>query len=265
MAGKDKEPRNPSWKPQDYLAFADERLRPALDLIARIPDGERRAIVDLGCGPGNIFPHLRGRWPEARIVGVDADPAMLAEARAAYPQGVWIEADIARWRSDEPLDLIFSNAALHWIADHQTALPGLMEGLRPGGVLAVQMPDTSRGAWRRTLRDLAGSEPFAAWLGGFATPAHTLDLTAYFGLLQPLSRRLELWSTEYLHTLEGDRPVADWTLGAGARPYLDRLPEGERTAFREAYAQRLAALYPRQPSGATLFRFRRLFIVAVRV
>jgi trans-aconitate 2-methyltransferase len=76
---------------------------------------------------------------------------------------------------------------------------------------------------------------------------------------------MELWSTEYLHTLEGDRPVADWTLGAGARPYLDRLPEGERTRFREAYAQRLAALYPREPSGETLFRFRRLFIVAVRV
>jgi trans-aconitate 2-methyltransferase len=163
MAGNDEEPRNPSWKPRDYLTFADQRRRPALDLIARIPDGDRRAIADLGCGPGNIFSCLRDRWPAARIVGIDADPAMLAEARAAYPEATWIEADIAAWRSDEPLDLIFSNAALHWIAGHQAALPGLMESLRPGGVLArcptpaAAPGDGCCGTWRAQSPSPPGS------------------------------------------------------------------------------------------------------------
>jgi trans-aconitate 2-methyltransferase len=264
MAGKTTAPRNPSWRPGDYLAFTDARLRPALDLIARIPEAERRAIADLGCGPGQLLPHLRARWPEARIVGIDADPAMLAKARAAYPEANWTQADIATWRGDEPLDLVFSNAALHWVADHAAVFPRLMNSLRPGGVLAVQMPDTGHGAWRQVLRDLARSPSFSECLGDFETPAHTLDLAGYRRLLQPLSSHLDLWASEYLHALEGETPVADWTLGAGGRPYLDLLPESERARFRKTYAEALTTLYPREPSGETLFGFRRLFILAVK-
>lgn len=264
MVDKDTAPQNPSWRPGDYLAFAGPRLRPALDLIARIPDGERRAITDLGCGPGQLLPHLRARWPEASISGVDADPTMLAKARTDYPETDWIQADIATWRSGEPLDLMFSNAALHWVADHKTVFPRLMESLAPHGVLAIQMPDTGHGAWRQVLSDLARSPSFSDWLGDFETPAHTLDLAAYRRILHPLSRHLDLWASEYLHVLEGDTPVADWTLGAGGRPYLDRLPESKRDAFREAYAEALSTLYPREPSGETLFAFRRLFIIAAK-
>jgi trans-aconitate 2-methyltransferase len=264
MAREDLTRQNPSWQPDDYLAFADERLRPVLDLIARIPGDEHRAIADLGCGPGQLLPHLRARWPEARIAGIDADPAMLAKARAAYPEASWTQADIATWRGDEPLDLVFSNAALHWVADHAAVFPRLMNSLRPGGVLAVQMPDTHHGAWRQVLRDLAQAPAFSEWLGDFTSPAETLDLAAYRRLLRPLSSSLDLWAGEYLHALEGEVPVADWTLGAGGRPYLDRLPKDARAGFRKAYAQALAPLYPREPSGETPFGFRRLFMVAVK-
>ncbi len=264
MTGTTTAPKNPSWRPGDYLAFADARLRPALDLITRIPEGERRTIADLGCGPGQILPHLQARWPKARILGVDGDPAMLAQARAAYPEAQWVQADIATWHSEELLDLNFSNAALHWVADHERVFARLMESLTPSGVLAVQMPDTGHGAWRQVLRDLAQAPDFSEWLGDFTSPAHTLDLAAYRRILNPLSRHLDLWASEYLHALEGETPVANWTLGAGGRPYLDRLPESERARFRAAYAKALSTLYPREPSGEALFAFHRLFIVAVK-
>lgn len=64
----------PVWDPSQYLKFADHRLRPALDLLARIPAERPGTVVDLGCGAGNVTRHLRRRWPEARIIGVDNSP-----------------------------------------------------------------------------------------------------------------------------------------------------------------------------------------------
>ena len=73
--------------------------------------------------------------------------------------------------------------------------------------------------------------------------------------------RLDIWETTYLHVLEGDNPVVEWTKGTALRPYLDALAEPERTDFLAAYATRIAAAYPKQPDGRTLLPFKRIFIV----
>src|SRR5690348_12720480 len=102
---------NPGWDPNQYLRFGDERLRPALDLIARIPHPAPRRVVDLGCGAGNALPALAVRFPQAELRGVDGSAAMLAKAAAT---GFATEqADIATWMPAEPVDVLFSNAALH--------------------------------------------------------------------------------------------------------------------------------------------------------
>src|SRR5688572_798939 len=129
----------PSWDPSQYLRFADHRLRPALDLLARIPDAPYRAIWDLGCGAGNVTKLLHERWLEARLRGLDNSPDMLRQARVIT--GIdWVEGDVASWTAGEPADLIFSNAVLHWLEDHATLFPRLVQQLARGGVLAVQMP-----------------------------------------------------------------------------------------------------------------------------
>ncbi|MGH8707078.1 MAG: methyltransferase domain-containing protein, partial [Burkholderiales bacterium] len=71
-----------SWDPAQYLKFAGERTRPALDLLARIPAAAPETVVDLGCGAGNLAPLLMARWPGAKLTGVDSSPEMLARARA---------------------------------------------------------------------------------------------------------------------------------------------------------------------------------------
>jgi trans-aconitate 2-methyltransferase len=129
-----------AWSPDLYLKFADHRLRPALDLMAQVTLAAPRHIVDLGCGPGNVTAVLRSRWPDARITGVDASPEMLAKARNAMTDVEWIEADVAAWRPDRPADLVYSNAALHWLPDHARLFPHLLTIVAPGGQLAVQMP-----------------------------------------------------------------------------------------------------------------------------
>ena len=130
------------WDPAQYLKFSGPRLQPALDLLARIPSEAPKTVYDLGYGTGSLTRMLAERWPAARIAGIDGSAAMLDQARreANGRNLSWIEADIRRWRADAPADVIYSNAALHWLDDHTTLFPHILMQLALGGVLAVQMP-----------------------------------------------------------------------------------------------------------------------------
>ena len=252
------------WDPAKYLEFAGHRLRPALDLLARVPAASPAVVHDLGCGTGNVTRLLLERWPAAAVIGVDGSAAMLAAARAATPEVTWVQADIGSWRSPRPADVVFSNAALHWLNDHPALFPRLVDRLARGGALAVQMPRNHEapshtemvaaaetGPWRERLRPALRARPVA-------------EPAVYHDILAPHVSRLDVWETEYLHVLEGDNPVVEWTRGSALKPLLDALKEPERSDFLAEYSARIARAYPRRADGRTLFPFRRLFIVAVR-
>jgi trans-aconitate 2-methyltransferase len=253
-----------TWDPTRYLSFGDERTRPALDLLARVPLTDAARVADLGCGPGNSTALLAERWPEAAIIGVDSSPEMLAKARATGVRATWLEADIATWTPDRPLDLIYSNAALHWLGDHALLLPRLQSQLRAEGVLAVQMPRNFAAPSHALLRETAANGPWAGHLAGILDERPVAAPEWYYDLLAPLTRELDIWETEYLHVLEGDDPVLRWSRGTALRPLMEALDAEQFAAFEAAYAARLRAAYPRRPDGRTLFPFRRLFIIAQR-
>ena len=251
-----------AWDPAQYLKFAGQRLRPALDLLQRIDLESPSTIYDLGAGAGNVTRLIAARWPEAQIVGVDGSAEMLAKAATENPGIEWRQADLGTWRPDRPADLIYSNAALHWLDDHDRLFPAVFAGLAPKGVLAVQIPrnfgapshtsitETAlRGPWRSRLEPLLRSSPVAE-------PAF------YYDLLAPLAASLDLWETEYLQVLEGENPVKEWTKGTWLSPLLAALEEPDRSRFEAAYAERIDAAYPPRSDGKTLFPFRRMFLIA---
>lgn len=253
-----------SWDPGQYLKFAGERLRPAVDLLARVGAAAPQTVVDLGCGAGTLTPMFEARWPRARLTGVDSSPEMLARARTEYPRAEFIQADIGAWRAPQPVDVLYSNAALHWLDGHERLFPALLDAVMPGGWLAVQMPrnfgapshsaiaDTiEQGPWRPRLEPFLRREPVAA-------PG------AYWRLLSARCAQLEIWETEYLQVLSGENPVAEFTKGTWLKQFLDRLQGAERAAFEADYRKRVLAWYPPQADGRTLFAFRRLFLVARR-
>ena len=251
-----------AWDPRQYLAFGGERLRPALDLMAHVPLKSPRTIVDLGCGAGNVTEALKARWPEARITGVDNSPEMLARARERAPGISWLEADVGGWRPDLPVDLLFSNATLHWIENHASVFPRLLAHVARGGVFAVQMPRNWGAPSHTSISDTVRDGPWRDRLEPLIRPRPTLAPERYWDLLAPLVRTLDIWETEYLQVLDGDNPVAEYVKGSWLRRFLDALEEPERTAFETAYRSRVAAAYPPRADGKTLFPFRRLFIVA---
>src|SRR5688572_20838815 len=257
----------PSWDPDQYLKFSDHRLRPALDLMAQIALAAPHSIYDLGCGPGTVTRLLAERWPEAAVTGVDSSADMLAKARKEAPKVAFEQADIARWSPPAPADLLFTNATLHWLDDHAALLPRLAAQLAPGGVLAIQMPDNRQSPSHLLMDEAAAAGPWRTKLARLRPVYGSMQSPdAYYRILAPVTRQLDIWETTYLHVLPesagGDNPVVEWTKGTALRPYLDALADPERGAFLAAYAARIAAAYPKQPDGRTLLPFKRIFIVA---
>jgi trans-aconitate 2-methyltransferase len=253
----------PSWDPSQYLKFADHRLRPALDLLARIPGTAQKTVWDLGCGAGNVTRLLKERWPAAQVTGVDSSLDMLGQARAIA--GIdWAEGDVARWTAPQPADVVFSNAALHWIDDHARLFPHLIRQVARGGALAVQMPRNFAAPSHTLLYQTASQGPWAATLVPYLRPSPVAEPAVYYDLLMPHATHIDIWETEYLHVLQGENAVLEWTKGSAVRPLLDRVDPAQRPEFLAAYAERLRTAYPRRADGMTLFPFRRLFIVAQR-
>jgi trans-aconitate 2-methyltransferase len=255
----------PTWNSDIYRQFKDQRTRPAVDLAARVaPDAPVR-VVDLGCGPGNSTAVLAGRWPRAELMGIDNSAVMLAAARAAHPAVRWVEADIAGWFTDQPMDVVFSNAALQWVPDHATLFPRLMAQVARGGALAVQVPASIDAPAHRAMRDVAQSAP---WQTRFTTAPrqwHVHPAEFYYDVLAPHARQLDIWMTEYLHLLSSVDEIVAWYRGTGLRPWLDALAsEGDREQFVADFRSVLAQHFQARPGGDVLFPFKRLFVVAYR-
>ena len=253
-----------TWNPERYLAFSDQRTRPAIDLLTRVPLQQAERVADLGCGPGNSTRLLVERWPAAMVIGIDSSSDMLASARRSVVGATWVEADITAWMPERGLDLLYSNAALHWVGDHESLLPRLLGCVRPGGVLAVQMPRNFEAPSHALLRATAEGGPWADRLAGILNWRPVAAPERYYGLLAPGAAVLDIWETVYLHVLEGEDPVLSWTRGTALRPIMQALDASDGAAFEAAYAARLREAYPRRADGRTLFPFRRLFIVAQR-
>jgi len=254
------------WDPRQYLArgFADLRLRPALDLLARVGAETPAQVVDLGCGTGNTTALLTDRWPEAEVVGIDSSAEMLAQADARRIGARFTQADIADWRAQAPVEVLYSNAALQWVDGHERLFPHLLAQVAPEGWLAVQMPRNYGAPSHQAMIDAVEAGPWAERLRPVLRPAPVALPEQYYALLAPHCRTLDIWETIYLQQLEGENPVVEWTKGSALRPLLAVLAGDQRRAFELAYAARIKSAYPPAADGRTLFPFRRLFIVARR-
>jgi trans-aconitate 2-methyltransferase len=250
------------WNDAQYLKFGDERTRAARELLTRVPLERVERAVDLGCGPGNSTALLRDRWPDAKLTGIDNSPEMLERARQDLPSVEWVLGDAASYRATEPVDLLFANAVFHWLPDHATLFPALIQQLTRGGVLAVQMPHSFEEPSHRLMREVrARLTP-----GGSAVNAAppVAGAAFYYDLLAPHASAVDIWRTTYEHVMPDAAAIVEWVKGTGLRPYLDELTESERTAYLAEYLAAIDRAYPARVDGKRLFSFPRLFIVAIR-
>ncbi|CNF28124.1 trans-aconitate 2-methyltransferase [Yersinia intermedia] len=251
------------WDPELYRQFEAERTRPASDLLARISTAQPQHISDLGCGPGNSTQLLHQRFPLAQLVGIDNSVAMLASAQQRLPECAFLEADIRQWQPSEPQDLIYANASLQWLTDHQQLFPSLLSKLATHGILAVQMPDNQDEPSHRAMREVAENGPWQqTLLEAGAIRAKVLSANQYYDLLAPNAERVDIWRTTYYHPMPSAQAIVDWLRATGLRPFLEPLSEAMRLDFLQDYLAIIDVAYPQQADGRRLLAFPRLFIVA---
>lgn len=244
------------WDPTVYQRFGNERSRPFFDLTARIGATSPRAVVDLGCGSGELTRTLAERWPDARVSGIDSSPEMIAKAG----DGDFSVGDIATWQPAADTDVVVTNAALQWVPGHQDMLVRWVSALPAGAWLAMQVPGNFDAPSHRLLRDVAGTFD----VGHVLRESPVEDPEGYAALLIRAGARVDAWETTYLHLLPADsaeHPVLRWMEGTALRPVRAALDEPRWTEFTAALRERLAEAYPVR-DGLVAFPFRRIFVVA---
>ena len=254
------------WNPATYLEFAGYRARPAEDLLARLDLKIPGAVYDLGCGPGNLTRKLKDRWSERTIIGMDSSAEMLAKAEQSYGKTdiAWQRGDIASWTPDQPAALVFTNAALHWVPDHDRLFPRLMAAVAPGGLFAMQMPMTGEAPYHAIVRQLLASPRWHDRLADVRDHAHPLTARHYYDLVCHQAANVDTWETHYHHVLKDIDAVTVWVSGTALVPYLTVLDENEKAAFLTDYTEIARGVYPPSRDGQVLFTMRRIFMVAER-
>lgn len=248
-----------AWDPARYGRFAAERRLPFDDLVALLEPCPGGRVLDLGCGPGELTRELHERLRARETVGVDSSAAMLEKAAPLAGDGLrFVQGDAGRF-GDGPWDVVFSNAALHWVEDHAALLPRLVALLAPGGQLAVQVPCNDHHPSHAVAREVAAEAPFREALGGWSRQSPVLEPERYaellFGLgLEPRRVRLEV----YGHVLASRDEVVEWVRGTTLTDYQRRLPAELWAGFLERYRARLAAALP--DARPLLYTFRRALL-----
>jgi trans-aconitate 2-methyltransferase len=236
------------WDAEQYERFKRERELPFEDLFALIRPRDNMRVIDLGCGTGELTKKLQERL-HADVLGLDSSAEMLAKAPVPTVHG-----SIEQFAdgSDE-YDLVFSHAALHWIPDHATLIPKLLQRTKTGGQLAVQMPSNHQHRAALIIAEVAG----------WRRESPLLSIAEYADLLWAHGgRNLTVFEKVYCHEMPDADAILEWVRGTALLPYLERLGEADRPAF----VDEVRARYRREFSGGPLlFGFRRTLFAATRV
>ena len=251
------------WNPTQYGRFEREREQPFYDLLATVRPAPGMRVVDLGCGTGKLTRELHQQLRARETIGIDRSQRMLDQAATtdstpglrfqvgeieAFPGGT---ADY---------DLVFSNAALHWIEDHGALFARLAAALAPHGQLAVQMPAMHDEISHLVAADIFATAPYQAASGGWQKPQPVLSPSAYATLMFRLgfsdpSVRLIV----YPHVLPGAGEVVEWVKGTLLAEYSRHLPPEVFEQFLVEYRTRLLAELG-DDDRPFLFPFKRILL-----
>jgi trans-aconitate 2-methyltransferase len=218
------------WDATSYTRVATGIMALGHEVLERTALRGDEVVLDAGCGSGELTAELANRVPRGRVYAVDASPRMveLASERLGDRATVWRQ-DLLDLEVPEPVDLIFSAATFHWIADHDRLFARLHAALKPGGRLVAQCGGAGNIAAIRAAIEEVSGDTWTPW--NFATPQETEARLRAAGFADARA-----WL--YERPVQTEEPLA-FLKTAILGEHLERLPEAERAPFAQAVLDRL--------------------------
>lgn len=226
-----------SWNPEIYQRFKNERSQPFYDLCALVEERPEMRAADLGCGPGDMTVRLHEQLGARETIGLDSSPNMLAQALPRAGQGLrFVPGRIEEFPLEGRFDLIFSNAALQWLENHEALFEQFAARLAPGGQLAVQVPYNEESEFHRAARDAAVE--FREPLKGYVRHLTALRPEAYSQLLYRLGfTEQRVFLRIYPHVVESLDAVVEFYRGSLLTAYEARLDGATYERFVARYRE----------------------------
>jgi trans-aconitate 2-methyltransferase len=253
-----------AWDPAQYEKFKKERARPFFDLLAQLDDIEPKTAVDLGCGTGELTAELAKKWPQAEVVGVDNSPDMLEKSKAYASERLRFEQSaMEEWTPKIPVDLLFANAAFHWLKPHEQQVQRLASFVRSGGTFAFQAPNQYREPSHMIIQEVRNAPEWKPLIGSATSDGYLAAPDWYLDTLREMGFVPRLWETIYYQVLEGENAALEWVKGTALRGVLAKLDPEQQKRFLAQCAEKFNEAYPKA-KGGTLFPYRRMFVIAKR-
>ena len=223
-------------------------------------------ILDLGCGDGGLTLELAAKVPNGQVTAIDASDGMLAAAKNHTVENITFQKmDINHLELSDTFDLIFSNAALHWIKDHQHLYRQLWPLLNPQGKIRINMASTNNCPnFLKAVRDTMQNPDYQDCFRDFEWPWYMPSLKDYTTLLNEFPfRELDIWEEPIDWHFPDKQALAGWASHPGIVPFLPFLPEEQREPFKNMAITSMQAL-TRTDNGAFVEQFSRINVRAVK-
>jgi trans-aconitate 2-methyltransferase len=265
------ETKNYAWDAKDYAKNSQNQHQWAKELIPKLKLKGNEALLDIGCGDGKITAELVTFLPNGRVVGIDSSVQMIKLAQNTfsnrdYPNLSFQVMDARKLIFQNEFDMIFSNAALHWIIEQKAVLQGVHRSLKTGGRVLFQMAGKGNAlAVLGILDDLLVEASWKEFFEDFAFPYGFFSAEEYTAFLveaglKPL--RVELFSRDMKHV--GKEGLAGW-IRTTWLPYTERLPSEKRDKFVKEIVKRYIKNHPMDPDGIVNLGMMRLEVEAYKL
>lgn len=249
-----------TWDPNKYNQFKEERYQPFGDLTSHIIDKPNLKVIDLGCGTGELTQRLTNQLTTPFVLGIDSSVEMLSKTTKHENIQFKKISIIEQLDQEEKWDLVFSNAALQWIDNHEDLFPKIISRINPNGQLAVQIPQQTENVLNKILIELVKEEPFASYLNNWTRPSPVLTLDEYAKILfDNGGKNLVLYQKVYPLISGYKDSFFDFISGSALTVYQERLDKNEFTELSAEFKKRIETYFPVVPS---IYAFKRLIICA---